>query len=480
MLVVHAPALPAGVPLPMLGAPVIRARERFSAANGMLTPSLKHCRRTIARAHHAQLLQLHRRGDGLGQLSAAVKAGAAAGGGVSDSDSLACLGVDSVQWARLAAELSLSVHAVAAAGTVADLRRLYADARAADSSACSPEPELEAGTRVCMGTQSAGAGVAEGSAGFAQAALADYERWQRVLSKDCPRSQDAEVAPSPTPGRRGTGGAAAMHGPPRWAAVMVTGATGHIGQHFCELLERKGVRTVRVARSLGFDISLPRFGLAQARYTQLRAECDAVVHCAAVVNWSASWSAVRGSNVDGTAEARPVPSRPPVASNIWPHCRHEFYTTARPRLGVRGATIILCSPLSSCTRLCWYEIRHSSTRAYLGYSKYVGSLLWYVKRGHDWEIRRGLISALSPPMIMGRCAGAGAPVLSRGWWWWREQTTAVHIKRRLAAGPSAPSSLAQFCPRFQVLARACPPWALKDCKKREFSSPWMQNIVQLS
>ena len=74
------------------------------------------------------------------------------------------------------------------------------------------------------------------------------------------------------------------HGRAKWATVLVTGATGHIGRHFCELIESKGVGTVRVSRALGFDISLPMFGLAEARYRELRAECDAVVHCAAVVN----------------------------------------------------------------------------------------------------------------------------------------------------------------------------------------------------
>mmetsp|Transcript_144388 Transcript_144388/g.462598 ORF Transcript_144388/g.462598 Transcript_144388/m.462598 type:complete len:388 (+) Transcript_144388:1202-2365(+) len=82
--------------------------------------------------------------------------------------------------------------------------------------------------------------------------------------------------------------------------VLVTGASGHVGYHFCELLETRGVRVVRAARSLGYDLSLPNFGLSDVAYGQLALECDAVVHCAAIVNWSLGYEALRSSNVEGT------------------------------------------------------------------------------------------------------------------------------------------------------------------------------------
>ena len=85
--------------------------------------------------------------------------------------------------------------------------------------------------------------------------------------------------------------------PAVWKAVVVTGATGHIGAAFVELLAARGVKVFPIARSLGHDISKPRLGMDPDAYDLVLDEADAVIHCAAVVNWSAPYSELRQTNV---------------------------------------------------------------------------------------------------------------------------------------------------------------------------------------
>ena len=272
MLVVHAPALPD--PLPNLGAPALRACQRFSTNNGMLTPSLKMCRRAIVAAHSSQLEQLAEGQGRFARLIQAVTSGECVEG---QNDSLAAMGVDSLQWAVLASKLSLPVHSIAAAHTVADLSRLFSkvhSSRHTDSH----------GTE--LGSDGGQKFVDEGGQRFVDEARDDFKKWSRSLS---------------TLSRQQMGTTDEGLEQKKWMTVLVTGATGHIGHHFCLLLEQKGMHVIKVSRALGINISCPLFGLPQSEYLQMQADADAVVHCAAIVNWSASYSAVRGSNVDGTA-----------------------------------------------------------------------------------------------------------------------------------------------------------------------------------
>ena len=56
---------------------------------------------------------------------------------------------------------------------------------------------------------------------------------------------------------------------------------------------------VPVARRVHGDIALPRLGLSEADWTQLAAEHDAVVHCAAMVRFDLTEDAYRAANVQG-------------------------------------------------------------------------------------------------------------------------------------------------------------------------------------
>lgn len=262
--VVHAPT--AVGPLPWLGVPHVCTTEPFTAANGLLTPSLKLCRRAVRERHAADLEALAAAaaegGDLVARWLAAWRQGRC-DGDVDDTLPLASLGVGSVQFARLAGELGVPVHAVAAARTLADLKVLAA----AHSTA-----ERHSLPGLTTARTDFEAFVRRGAALRAAAALGE-----------------ASAAALPSPPTLGVA-----------KVVLVTGATGHIGREFAELLASRGFEVTRAARSLGFDISSPRFGLSEEAYSALAARCDAVVHCAAVVNWSLSYDALRGANVEGT------------------------------------------------------------------------------------------------------------------------------------------------------------------------------------
>lgn len=240
VLVVHAPLLED--PLPWLGVPSIRAVERFTVANGMLTPSLKLCRSAVRERHQAVLQHIQ------GTESTRVKRLLAqlTDPGIDDLDEnlpLSAFGVTSLQFAQLAIELGASVHAVASAQFLKDLRALS--------------------TVDSLGLESA---------------RDDISRYSQACAS---QTRLRESAPA--------------H---EWKTVLVLGATGHIGRHFVELVEAHGLVVVRASRSLGYDVSRPKFGLDNESYRRLVQRCDAVIHCAAIVNWSLSYTMLRKSNVE--------------------------------------------------------------------------------------------------------------------------------------------------------------------------------------
>merc|ERR1712107_169006 len=154
---------------------------------------------------------------------------------------LAALGITSSHWGKLANDLGVPVHAIAAAESFAELRSLSsADIRGSERARQDVSTLLQA-------------------------------------ARPCSRS----VLPFST-----------------WRKVLVTGASGHIGSHFAAFLETRGLHVIRASRSQGIDVAKPCFGLTQSTYDCLAEECDAVVHCAAIVNWSASYAALKASNLE--------------------------------------------------------------------------------------------------------------------------------------------------------------------------------------
>jgi acyl-CoA synthetase (AMP-forming)/AMP-acid ligase II/thioester reductase-like protein len=94
----------------------------------------------------------------------------------------------------------------------------------------------------------------------------------------------------------------------RGSLVLVTGGTGFVGQAIVRALQRQGRRVLALARGargpegLAGDVSLPRFGLDEARYEALVDELDVVVHAAGAVSWVLPYGALAKVNVGGTAE----------------------------------------------------------------------------------------------------------------------------------------------------------------------------------
>lgn len=88
--------------------------------------------------------------------------------------------------------------------------------------------------------------------------------------------------------------------------ILVTGASGAVGTALLRELDgtdesialthHKGVGT----RSVRGDMTQPWLGLHPADYRKLAAEIDVVVHCAAAVNFSASYKHLHRINVGGT------------------------------------------------------------------------------------------------------------------------------------------------------------------------------------
>ena len=104
-------------------------------------------------------------------------------------------------------------------------------------------------------------------------------------------------------------------------AILVTGAWGFLGSQLVEVLLRETERPIIcLARSphapasprvrvVAGDIERPRLGLEPARYTELCGAVGEVFHCAARVDWSLGYEALRGTNVLGTLELLRFASR---------------------------------------------------------------------------------------------------------------------------------------------------------------------------
>ena len=150
-------------------------------------------------------------------------------------------------------------------------------------------------------------------------------------------------------------------GPPR--VVLLSGATGFLGAHLLEALlaepEARVLCLVRgedplgrlreararweLAGELGWDerveaisgdLALPRLGLDDARWERLAAECDAVLHAGAVVNWVRLYGALRAANVGGTLELLRL------AASGRPSAFHHVSTiSAAPPGGDEGSTL---------------------------------------------------------------------------------------------------------------------------------------------
>ncbi len=110
--------------------------------------------------------------------------------------------------------------------------------------------------------------------------------------------------------------------------LLLTGATGFLGAHLLQALQRSGAAVVCLVRAaddaeararlqstlcayqldpiapqvrvVAADITRARFGLSYERYTRLASEARAVVHCAAEVNWVAPYDRLRAVNVVAT------------------------------------------------------------------------------------------------------------------------------------------------------------------------------------
>eukprot|EP00439_Symbiodinium_sp_Y106_P034684 s1065_g4.t1 len=102
--------------------PCVHTKEKFTVENGLLTPSLKLRRPAIRAMYEQELLQqINEKQLALSRWLHAVTGSTA---DVDETQPLTELGVTSVHFARLAVDLGVPVHAVAAAGTLRDLKAL--------------------------------------------------------------------------------------------------------------------------------------------------------------------------------------------------------------------------------------------------------------------------------------------------------------------------------------------------------------------
>ncbi len=146
--------------------------------------------------------------------------------------------------------------------------------------------------------------------------------------------------------------------------MLMTGATGYVGTHILrnlldstdqdvrclirsktpeegkqKLLRRLAgmdlLRETDAARIIPVsgDVSLPRFGLDDQAYKELAGTADAVLHCAAFVNFIYPYEALKKTNVDGMREvirfAFEVQTKPlhfVSSTGIWPMGRHRAFT----------------------------------------------------------------------------------------------------------------------------------------------------------
>eukprot|EP00438_Fugacium_kawagutii_P003100 Skav210382 [mRNA] locus=scaffold1526:201719:214762:+ [translate_table: standard] len=238
------------------GVPCLFSEEPFNVKNGMLTPSLKLCRRGVLAKHEHALRKLiesqaiHSNQlndpsvDKVTQLLAAITPN---GDDLNfdESRNLSDFGVTSIHFARIASMLNIPVFLLAKTTTLRDLRTITGD-------------------------------------GGVKAAEADIEFCLNQLGQQ-PLRQLSPFPREPETHKE-------------WKAVVVTGATGKLGSCFVDLLARRGLKVILVAKSLGHDIRKPQFGMSNEDYSHC-IKADAVIHCAAMVNWNAAYSDLRETNV---------------------------------------------------------------------------------------------------------------------------------------------------------------------------------------
>jgi len=90
--------------------------------------------------------------------------------------------------------------------------------------------------------------------------------------------------------------------------VLLTGASGVVGRALLPrlgdfdvvcLVHRSPVSGPNVTTVLG-DIAKPMLGLAEQAYMELAAKVDAVIHCAAVTDFSRTDGSLEATNIAGT------------------------------------------------------------------------------------------------------------------------------------------------------------------------------------
>ena len=86
--------------------------------------------------------------------------------------------------------------------------------------------------------------------------------------------------------------------------ILVTGASGLIGQAVIERLDGRVIALTHATdvpgETIGGNVAEPRLGLAPEAHAELARRVDAVVHCAALTDYTAGRKRVREVNVDGT------------------------------------------------------------------------------------------------------------------------------------------------------------------------------------
>src|SRR5208282_5127009 len=89
--------------------------------------------------------------------------------------------------------------------------------------------------------------------------------------------------------------------------VLLTGASGVVGRALLRrlrdldvvcLVHRSPVCGPNVTTVLG-DVAKPMLGLAEQAYTELAARVDAVIHCAAITDFSRNAGSLEATNVAG-------------------------------------------------------------------------------------------------------------------------------------------------------------------------------------
>jgi nucleoside-diphosphate-sugar epimerase len=131
-------------------------------------------------------------------------------------------------------------------------------------------------------------------------------------------------------------------GAPR-RTVLLTGASGVVGRALLPrlgdldvvcLVHRSPVSGPNVTTALG-DITKPMLGLAEQAYAELAAKVDAVIHCAAVTDFSRSDGSLEATNIAGTGR---VAAFAAAANAVLYHVSTAFVRTTAD--GDRGRTAV--------------------------------------------------------------------------------------------------------------------------------------------